>query len=94
MNSRVCIDASLLIWALVPYPLSANARALLATWQQSQATLIAPALLAFEVTASLRRFVYLREITPRRAKRHLPVSAVYGTSFPPQGPLSPGLATG
>ena len=63
MNSRICVDASLLIWALLPYPMSANARTLLATWQQSQTTLIAPALMAFEVTSSLRRLVHLREIT-------------------------------
>jgi predicted nucleic acid-binding protein len=44
--------------------LSAAAEALLEKWQQEHVTLIAPALLAFEVTSSLRRLVYLGEITP------------------------------
>ena len=64
MNSLVCVDASLIIWSLVPFPFSAAAEAVLNHWQQDQITLIAPALFAFEVTASLRRLVYLKEITP------------------------------
>ena len=68
MNSRVCVDANLIIWSLLPFPLSASARALLATWQQTETTLIAPALLAFEVTASVRRLVYLKEITPQEGE--------------------------
>jgi len=64
MNSQVCIDANLIIWSLVPFPLSAAAEALLQQWQQEHITLLAPALLAFEVTASLRRLVYLKELTP------------------------------
>ena len=64
MNSPVCIDANLIVWALIPAPLSDQADALPAEWQQEQVTLIAPALLAFEVTSTLRRLVYLEEITP------------------------------
>jgi predicted nucleic acid-binding protein len=63
MNSFVCVDASLIIWSLVPFPLSAAAEAVLTQWQADQTALIAPALFAFEVTASLRRLVYLNEIT-------------------------------
>jgi predicted nucleic acid-binding protein len=68
MNSRVCIDANLVIWALVPSPLSGAAEVLLQQWQQEQTTLIAPALFAFEVTASLRRMVYLQVITPEEGE--------------------------
>jgi predicted nucleic acid-binding protein len=64
MDSSVCVDANLIVWSLVPAPLSDAAEALLEKWQQEQAILIAPALLAFEVTSSLRRLVYLGEITP------------------------------
>jgi predicted nucleic acid-binding protein len=64
MNSQVCVDASLIIWSLLPFPLSGQAKRLLNGWQNTETILIAPALLAFEVTASLRRLVYLKEITP------------------------------
>ncbi len=68
MNSQVCVDANIFIWALVPYPLSYAAKSLLTTWQQEQTLLISPALLAFEVTASLRRLVYLKEIQPEEGE--------------------------
>ena len=64
MNSQVCIDANIIIWSLVPFPLTAQVKALLRALQQTQTTFIAPALLAFEVTASLRRLVYLKHIAP------------------------------
>ena len=63
-NSSVCIDANLVVWALVPSPFSGSAEALLARWRREKTTLIAPALFAFEVTATLRRLVYLKHITP------------------------------
>lgn len=69
MNSQVCIDANLIIWTLVPFPLSDVAEALLEKWQREQTTLIAPALFAFEVTSSLRRLVYLEEITAGEGER-------------------------
>lgn len=64
MNSQVCVDANLIVWSLVPSLLSDKAEALLDRWQQTNTTLIAPALLAFEVTSSLRRLVYLKQISP------------------------------
>ena len=67
-NSSVCVDANLIIWSLAPFPLSAPAKALLRTLQQTQTTLIAPARLAFEVTASLRRLVYLKQIAPEEGE--------------------------
>jgi predicted nucleic acid-binding protein len=69
VNSQVCVDANLIIWSLVPYPLSNVVETLFEKWQQSETTLIAPALLAFEVTASLRRLVYLKEIKPEAGER-------------------------
>ena len=63
MNSSVCVDASLIIWTLVPSPWSNRAEALLSNWQRGQVTLVAPALFAFEITSALRRLVYLKEIT-------------------------------
>jgi predicted nucleic acid-binding protein len=62
-NSQVCVDASLIVWSLVPYPLSSAAEALLDNWQKTDTQLIAPALLGFEITSTLRRLVYMREIS-------------------------------
>jgi len=64
MNSLVCVDASLIMRALVPAHLSDAALELLETWQGREITLIAPALLGFEVTSALRRLVFSQEITP------------------------------
>jgi len=63
MNSPVCIDANLIVWSLVPSPYSDVAASLLQSWRREQVTLIAPALLPFEITSTLRRLVHLREIT-------------------------------
>ncbi len=63
MNSWVCVDANVIIWSLIPAPLSEQAEIALSRWRRERATLIAPALLAFEVTSVLRRLVYLNEIT-------------------------------
>jgi predicted nucleic acid-binding protein len=67
MNSVVCVDASLIIRTLVPDAFSQEAEALLAKWHQAATTLIAPALLAFEVTSTVRRMVYLKTLTQARA---------------------------
>jgi predicted nucleic acid-binding protein len=67
MNSVVCVDASLIIRTLVPDAFSQEAEALLARWQQAATTLIAPALLAFEVTSTVRRMVYQKALSPTRA---------------------------
>jgi predicted nucleic acid-binding protein len=64
MNSQVCIDANIIVWSLVAFPLSDAAEGLLRTCRETETALIAPALLAFEVTATLRRLVYLKQITP------------------------------
>lgn len=69
MNSSVCIDANIIIWSLLPFPLSDEAEAQLAHWQREEVTLIAPALLAFEVTSSIRRLVYLEEITADQGEK-------------------------
>jgi len=68
MNSLVCIDANVIVRTLVPGPFTENALALLTSWQSDQVTLIAPAILAFEVTSTLRRLVYLQELTPEEGE--------------------------
>lgn len=71
MNSLVCIDASLILRTLLPGPHSQNAQALLTRWSQEQTVLVAPALLAFEVTAVLRRYVFLKELTDQEGEAAL-----------------------
>ncbi|MBX2999261.1 MAG: type II toxin-antitoxin system VapC family toxin [Caldilineaceae bacterium] len=68
MNSSVCVDASLLIRTLVPDAYSPRCELLLAGWLETEQRLIAPALLAFEVTATLRRLVYQQVISPARGE--------------------------
>lgn len=66
MNSVVCVDASFIVRTLVPDAFSQEAETRLSRWQQAATTLIAPALLAFEVTSTLRRMVYLKALPPAR----------------------------
>jgi len=63
MNSQVCVDANIIVWSLVTFPLSRSAEALLRNWRQTGTILIAPTLLKFEVTSTLRRLVYQRVLT-------------------------------
>lgn len=68
MNSPVCVDASLIVRTLVPDLFSQEAEGLLASWQQADTTLIAPALFAFEVSTTLRRMIYLKALAPARGE--------------------------
>lgn len=63
MSSSICVDASFVLSTLVPGPGSDRAAALLRLWQDDSARLVAPALLAFEVTSVLRRLVHLGALT-------------------------------
>lgn len=63
-TSSVCIDANLIINALIPGPYSRQAINLIESWGQEQVALLAPSLLGFEVTSVLRRMVFQRVINP------------------------------
>lgn len=65
----VCVDASLIVPTLVPHPLSEQAETLLAGWRSESRGMIAPALLAFEVTATVRGYVYAKVISPERGEQ-------------------------
>ena len=69
MNSLVCVDASLIIRTLVPGPLTDRALSLLEMWRRENTTLVAPALLAFEVTSTLRRYVHLKRVSPAHGEK-------------------------
>ncbi len=69
--SVVCVDASLVLAFLVPDPFSSAAARQIAQWGREGQTLIAPALLAFEVTANLRRFVYTQTLTEEEGEEAL-----------------------
>jgi predicted nucleic acid-binding protein len=68
MNSAVCVDANVIVRTLVFGQFSEQATALFAQWQQRGVPLLAPALFAFEVTATLRRLVYHKAITPEEGQ--------------------------
>ncbi len=60
--STVCVDASIIIKALVPGLHSDKAIELLEKWLFEDISLVAPTLLAFEVTSVLRQEVYLKNL--------------------------------
>jgi predicted nucleic acid-binding protein len=68
MNSLVCVDANIVVRTFVYGPFSEEATALLTRWSRQGISLIAPSLFAFEVVSTLRRLVYLKEITPREGE--------------------------
>lgn len=68
MNSSVCVDASFILRTLVPGPYSPQALALYTKWYAQRVLLVAPALLPFEVTAVLRRQVYLEQLLPEEGE--------------------------
>lgn len=63
MSFLICVDASLVLRTLVPGAHSDRSAALLKRWQGESIRLVAPALLAFEVTSVLRRLVHLGALT-------------------------------
>ncbi|MDQ6694369.1 MAG: type II toxin-antitoxin system VapC family toxin, partial [Chloroflexota bacterium] len=62
-KSLVCVDANVVVWSLVPSPLSDKAVQFLEQTLANGLTLIAPALLAIEVTSVLRRMVHMQALT-------------------------------
>jgi predicted nucleic acid-binding protein len=62
-ESFICVDANVVVWSLVPAPLTDKAQELLKEAHAKQLTLVSPSLLAFEVASTLRRLVYLRAIS-------------------------------
>lgn len=69
MTYPVCVDASLILRVLVPDRDSEGAIARLAQWRRDGATLLAPALLGYEVTSSLRRYVHFDHLTQAQGQR-------------------------
>lgn len=68
MKSSVCVDANLIVRTLIPGPLTENALSFLGALGREYSALVAPALLAFEVTSTLRRLVFLEQITPTQGE--------------------------
>lgn len=58
----VCVDANLIVRTLLPGPFRREALTLFEYWQRKKIALIAPSLLAFEVTSTIRHLVFLKEI--------------------------------
>jgi predicted nucleic acid-binding protein len=68
MKSSVCVDANLIVRTLIPGPLTENALSFLGALGREYSALVAPTLLAFEVTSTLRRLVFLEQITPTQGE--------------------------
>lgn len=62
--SLVCVDASLIIRFLLPGEFRIETWTKFELWRQTETQLIAPALIEYEVSASIRRMVYHKSITP------------------------------
>jgi len=94
-SSLVCIDANLLILALLPFPHSDRADALLEECRQQGTALVAPALFAFEVSSTLHRLRALGQISPsaeETAFKHFMAIQVHLSSHPRIFPLARQLA--
>jgi len=77
-NSLVCIDAGVLVKLVVEDPHSARADALWDEWTRQQVAVIAPALLPFEVTAALRKYVYHELLSEEAAQQSLRAALTMG----------------
>lgn len=94
-SSLICIDANLLILALLPFPHSDRADALLEACRRNRIALVAPALFAFEVSSTLHRLRLLGQITPEAeelAFKHFLSIQVHLSSHPRIFPLARQLA--
>lgn len=94
-SSLVCIDANLLLVALLPFPLSERADAFLDECRRTNRALVAPALFAFEVSSTLHRLRLLGQITPaaeEQAFKHFMAIQVHLSSHPRIFPLARQLA--
>lgn len=94
-SSLVCIDANLLILALLPFPHSERADALLDECRRNRTALVAPSIFAFEVSSILHRLRLLEQITPaveEQAFKHFMSIQVHLSSHPRIFPLARQLA--
>lgn len=72
MNKNlVCVDASVVIQWLTDGEFTSQASELLNTWLHQNITLIAPTLLDYEVTATLRRLVHHEKLTLKEGSQAL-----------------------
>jgi len=94
-SSLVCIDANLLILAVLPLPHSERADALLEECRANSTALVAPALFAFEVTSTIHRLRLLDQISAaaeETAFKHFMALQVHLSSHPRIYPLARQLA--
>ncbi len=69
MERKVCVDASLVVKWLIPEELSERALGLLRDWRKDGIVLLAPALLMFEVLATLRKHLLRQTLTFSEAQQ-------------------------
>ena len=81
MEEAVCVDASFVLACLLPERLSERALSLWEGWRQDGRRLVAPSLLAYEVSSGLRRAVFDRRLTPEEGELALNAFRRYGLTF-------------
>lgn len=70
-QSLTCVDANVIVRSLVFSPLTDKAHKLMTDARAMHLVLVAPSLLAFEVTSVLRRLVVLRALTAQEGEEAL-----------------------
>lgn len=68
MPSRVVVDASILLASVLTEQYSPNAEMMLATWHGQGRELCAPLLFQYEIVSTLRKRMYLNELTMDEAQ--------------------------
>ena len=70
-TSSICVDASFIVRLLVPDRFSEEAEQRWLEWEQAGTKLVAPTLILFEVSSTLRRMVFLKALSSKRGDEAL-----------------------
>ena len=81
MSLQVCVDASVVIPLVVYEALSEQVRALWVDWRTRNLSIVAPFLLGFEVTATLRKKVHRGLLTPEEGELAFRIVHSQGIQF-------------
>lgn len=77
-NSPVCVDASLVARLLIPYDDKDAIHDLWVSWMKERRLLVAPSLLAYEITNVLHRYTAYGELSPEEADKALEIVTKLG----------------
>jgi predicted nucleic acid-binding protein len=69
MPLRVVVDASVFLASVLNETYTPNAQAVLSQWNEEKREICAPLLFQYEVAATLRRRVYMKDLTTEEARK-------------------------